>query len=201
MKKQQLGFHIVLLGQIAAGKETQAALLTKKYALKPVESGKYWRTLLKAKTKEGEWLRRTTGKGLPAPVALMKKFLINALQQKPQNSTLLFLGNPRLKPEAQLLVKLLKERNEPVLVFYITLPDKEVYKRSLKRGVSNIKELYKVFDNKRLIAIRVKWHRDQVSKTVAYFDSLGKLKKIDGNQPIQKVAQDIEKAISNFQKR
>ena len=41
MKK--LGFNIVLLGMIASGKETQANILSKKYALKFVETGVYSR--------------------------------------------------------------------------------------------------------------------------------------------------------------
>jgi adenylate kinase family enzyme len=36
---------------------------------------------------------------------------------------------------------------------------------------------------------------------VNYFDSLGKLKKINGKQPIEKVAADISKAILSWKKR
>ena len=74
--KIQLPFHIVLLGQVASGKDTQADLLYGQYALSKVESGKYWRALEKSDTPEGEMLRKTTSKGLPAPVSLMKKFLV-----------------------------------------------------------------------------------------------------------------------------
>jgi adenylate kinase family enzyme len=47
---------------------------------------------------------------------------------------------------------------------------------------------------------RIKWHKEQVSKSVNYFDSLGKLKKINGNQSIEKVYEDIEKALTYFKK-
>lgn len=204
MKKEKLHFHIVLLGQIAAGKDTQAKLLLDRYEFKPVESGKYWRKMLKAKTPDGDLLRRTTGKGWAAPVKLMKKFLETQLAAKPKNKMLLFQGNPRLKPEAQLLQKLLKIRKEPFLAFYISLPDKEIYARSFKRGQkeSNVKAIYKVFDNdKKLIRNRIKWHKEQVSKTVSYFKSLGHFKKIDGKQSIEKVHQDIEQAIQAFEKK
>src|SRR4051812_48664611 len=117
MKK--LGFNIVLLGMIASGKETQANILKKKYALKFVESGVYWRRLLKEKSKDGDWIRRTSGAGKPAPVALMKKFLINEISKKPKNKDLLFLGNPRLKPEAQLLKKIMADRKEDFFALYI----------------------------------------------------------------------------------
>ena len=195
---KRLGFNIILLGMIASGKETQANILKKKYALKFVESGVYWRKLLKEKSADGDWVRRTTGKGNPAPVVLMKKFLIREIAKKPKNKDLLFLGNPRLKPEAQLLKKILNAKKQDFFALYITLPDKEVYKRSLKRRIGNMKEIYKVLDDKKIIARRIKYHKEQVSKTVKYYQKFGILKKINGNQPIQKVTRDILKALSEF---
>jgi len=99
---KRLGFNIVLLGMIASGKETQANILKKKYALKFVETGVYSRKLSKEKGKNGDWARRTTSKGLPLPTVLLQKFLIKEIKNKPKNKDLLFLGG-RLKPEAQLL--------------------------------------------------------------------------------------------------
>jgi len=198
MKK--LGFNIVLLGMIASGKETQANILKKKYALKFVETGVFTRKLQKEKSKDGEWARRTAGNGHPLPVPLMKKFLINEINDKPKNKNLLFLGG-RLKPEAQLIKKLLAEHKEDFLAFYITLPDKEVYKRSLARSKGNMKAIYKLYDTKKLIKVRIAWHKDQVGKTVKYFKSLNKLKIINGNQAIPKVTKDILKEIEEYKNK
>ena len=195
---KRLGFNIVLLGMIASGKETQANILRKKYALKFVESGVYFRKLLKAKGEIGEMARRTAGKGKAGSMKLMKDFLMREIKKKPKGKDLLFLGNPRLKPEAQLLKKILAARKEDFIAFYITLPDKEVYRRSLERRTGDMKAIYKIFDTKKLIATRIKWHKDQVSKTVKYFQSLGKMKIITGKQIIPKVTKDILKAISRY---
>jgi len=198
---QKLGFNIVLLGTITSGKETQANILKKKYALKFVETGVYSRKLTKAKGPDGDLARRTTGKGNPLAVSLLKKFLIREIDNKPKNKNLLFLGGPRLKPEAQLLKKILNERKEDFIVFYINLPDKEIYARSIKRNKSNVKAVYKMLDAEKIVKTRIKWHKTQVSKTVKYFESLGKLKKINGNQPIFKVTKDILKEIKNYKKK
>src|SRR3989338_1688544 len=198
MKK--LGFNIALLGMIASGKETKANILKNKYSLKFVESGLYVRNLLKEKSKIGDRARRTAGKGKHLPTVLLQKFLIREINNKPKNKDLLFLGTPRLKPEAQLVKKILTERKEDFLVLYIDLPDKEIYKRSIKRSTGNMREIYKVFDTKKLIGIRIKWHKDQVGKTVKYFKSLKKLKTINGDQPIPKVTRDILKAVEEYRK-
>lgn len=197
MKK--LGFNIVLLGMITSGKETQANILKKKYALKFVETGVYSRKLLKEKSKDGDWARRTTGKGAPLPTVLMQRFLVKEINNKPKNKNLLFLGG-RLKPEAQLMKKLMTERKQDFLAFYITLPDKEVYRRSLKRKEGNMKEIYKILDDKKIIATRIKWHKDQVGKTVKYYQGLGKMNIINGNQPVAKVTKDILQKIEKYKK-
>ncbi len=197
MKK--LPFNIVLLGMIASGKDTQAGILKKKYPLKLVETGTYSRKLLKEKSKDGDLARKTVGKGHPLPTKLLQQFLVDEIKKKPKNKSLLFLGG-RLKPEAQLIKKTMDKNREKILAFYITLPDKEVYKRSHARKHGAMKEMYKVLDKKKLIARRIAWHKDQVGKTVKYYQKLGILKKINGNQPIPKVTKDILKTIQGYQK-
>ena len=74
---KRLGFNIVLLGAPASGKETQANILKKIYPLKFVETGVHTRKLLKKKCPDGDWTRRTAGKGGALPVVLLKKFLMD----------------------------------------------------------------------------------------------------------------------------
>ncbi len=193
MKKTILPFHIVLLGQIASGKDTQADILKENFTLSPVESGKYWRKMMTEKSKEGDMLRKTTEKGLPAPVVLMKKFLIDHMSKIPKNKTLLFVGNPRLKPEAQLLHKLMTQKKENYVVIYMTLPDKEVEKRSLLRARNEADRIY--------IKRRILWHKEQVSKSVLYFKEHAPFAVVNGNQPVLKVSIAIHKALLSFLKK
>lgn len=187
MKK--LGFNIVLLGMIASGKDTQANIIKKKYPLKLVETGEYTRKLLKEKSKNGDWTRRTAGKGKPLPTLLLQKFLLKEIENKPKNKDLLFLGG-RLKPEAQLLKKTLTNMGEKVIALYINLPDKEVYKRSMIRQ--------RDADDKIYIQKRIKWHKDQVGKTVKYYQRLKLMTIINGNQPVPDVTKDIFKVIKEY---
>ncbi|MCX6754138.1 MAG: nucleoside monophosphate kinase [Candidatus Nomurabacteria bacterium] len=201
MKKERLGFNLAIMGVWTSGKDTQANLLKEKYNLQPVGTGLYTRNLLKEKSSDGDWARRTAGKGKALPMFLMKKFLIKQIKNKSKNKDLIFIGGPRLKPEAQLVRKLLKENNQNIFVICITLPEKEVQKRSLLRMADkNIKEVYKILDAKNILKERIKVHNTQVSKTIKYFDDLKILKKINGNQTIEKVHEDIEKAILYFKK-
>lgn len=195
MKK--LGFDLIVLGDAASGKDTQADILKKKYSLKAVESGKHWRKMLKQKTREGDWLRRTMGIGHPTPVVLMKKFLLDNVNKAPKNKNLIFVGNPRLKPEAQLLKKLLSEAKRDFFAVYIKIPEAEVYKRLAGRSQTQRRG-----DdvNTDYIKNRINYTKNQVSKTVKYFSSLKKIKMVNGKQSVAKVTKDLEKIINDYQR-
>ena len=189
------------MGIITSGKDTQVKLFRDKYNLQPVETGLYTRNLLKEKSKNGDWARRAASKGGALPVVLMKEFISKEIKNKPKNKDLVFVGGPWLKPEAQLVVKLMRENNKKYFVVYITLPKKEIYRRSLKRKQDEtVKDVYKVLDEEKIIKQRIKVYENQISKTIKYFDNLNILKKINGNQSIEKVHQDIEKALDYFKK-
>lgn len=179
----RLGFDLILLGAPAAGKDTQALALLKKYQFTKVESGKHWRSLAAKKNAQGAELRETFSKGHPAPVELMKDFLADQLKLATKNKDLLFIGNPRLKPEAQLLTKLLKEKNRDYLVISIDLPTAEIKTRSLLR--MRDEQDWKYVDN------RIKMYKTQVKKTLDYFKSLNKLRVVKGNQSVAQVTKDI----------
>jgi len=201
MKKERLGFNLAIMGIIASGKDTQANLLQNKYDLEPVGTGLFTRNLLREKSKDGDWARRVASKGKPLPTLLMKRFLLEQIKNKPKDKDLIFIGGPRLKPEAQLVRKILKANKQNIFVIYLTLSDKEVFKRSQSRmSDKNVDEVYKVFDTDKIIKERIKVHKTQVSKTIKYFESLKLLRKINGNQPIEKVSNEIEKVLIHFKK-
>lgn len=188
--KKRLNFDLILLGDPTSGKDTQAGILTKYYALRSVESGKHWRAMAKKNNAQGRWLRRTMSLGHPTPVVLMKKFLRDQLKNVPKNKDLIFVGNPRLKPEAMLLKKLLDEKHRDFFVIYLRLPEKEILKRTSLRQ--------RLFSEDKGVSNRIRYHKEQVSKTVAYFKGLGKLKTVNGDQSIKSVSADIQKIIHDY---
>lgn len=188
----RLGFDLILLGAPAAGKDTQADILMKRFKFKPVESGKYWRRMMARQDAIGALLRRTSGQGGMTPVRLMKQFISAQLKSVPKNGDLLFIGNPRLKPEAQLLTKLLKAKGRDYLAISIDLPIAQIRARSLKR--MRDEQDWKYVDN------RIKMYRLQVRKTLEYFKSQNKLRIVNGHQPIRAVSRDILKFINDYQR-
>ncbi len=190
MKK--LGFDLILLGDPAAGKDTQAAILRKQYKLTPVETGKYWRSLGKKKNL-GRLLRQRQNLSLPTPVKIINAYIAASVKKAKKNQDFIFIGAARLKPEAQHLVKLLKQSKRDFFVLYIKIPKSEIIVRSFKRGQRAEDR------DRRLINNRLKYFKNQVSKTVNYYKQMKKLKFISGNQSIPAVSKDIQKAIHDYQ--
>jgi adenylate kinase family enzyme len=158
-------------------------LLAKKYNVKLAGSGAFLR-----KFKAKEYVS-----GGPAPVKMIFSFLDYSLKNV-GDKDIVFIGAARLKPEAQYLVKQLKKRNRDFFAVYIKLPKREVIKRSLLRAAREEDT------NLKLIEGRIKYYKNQVSKTVKYYQSLRKLKFINGQQSIKQVSQDIQKAINDYER-
>lgn len=194
MKKEKLGFNIILLGQITSGKSTQAKHLSSKYSLSVIDTGKFSRKSVKKKSFE-----KTTGKGGPAPANEIKNFIKEQVEKVGGKKDILFLGGPRLKSEADFLYKLLKKTNQECRVIYLTLPDKEVYKRSIERmSDKKQKYLYKMLDSKNFVKTRIAWHKKEVGETVKYWKEKGNIAIVNGIGNVDEVRDKIEKAIANF---
>jgi adenylate kinase len=189
---RRLGFDLILLGAPAAGKDTQAAILMRRYNFKPIESGKYWRKMASQKSSTGRLLKATFSKGLPTPTGLMKKFIITQTSKVPRDKNLIFIGNPRLEQEARLLTKILNTEHRDFFVIFLTLPKKEIISRSLKRMRDDQDWKY--------VNTRASVYKNQYLKTLEYYRKLKKAKIINGNQSIKQVSSDIQKAINDYQR-
>jgi len=190
--KTSLGFDLILLGDPASGKDTQAKLLERKFLLKPVESGDYLRGLMRNQTKLGSEVRAKLLKGLPAPSHVIREFLEANVRLAPKKGNLVFVGNPRLKPEAEYLSSLLSSHQRDFLVIFLKVSDAEVWKRSAKR--------LRNADDSRYVRTRIAWTKSRVAKTVDYFKKIKKIRIINGTPTIKEVNKEILKAILEYKK-
>src|SRR3989344_8454545 len=179
--KKKLGFDLILLGDSTSGKDTQALLLAKKYKVILARSGEYLRKLKGYKYMHGAL----------APSDVIFPFLKYYLKQA-GNKDLVFVGAARLKPEAEFLAKELHKKSRDFFVLYLKVPKNEIILRS-KRRAARLEDI-----NLKLINSRINYYKTQVSKTVKFYQKMGKLKFINGKQPISKVSKDIIKAINDY---
>ena len=194
--------NIILLGDPAAGKATQSALLAKKYNLRDFDMGK---ELLKIQHGRGNVsakaaLAKTFSKGKLTPTALVRDLQKKVALETPKSKGVLFDGNPKMITEAKLVSKYLKQAGRNEIVFlYLSLPQKDIIKRMSERKVYFKRKFSKrPDDNIKALKNRLKYYNTNIREVVDFFKSKYPNRKISGLGTVQEVNARIVKAINEL---
>jgi adenylate kinase len=196
----QQPFNLILLGDPASGKATQAARLSKKYGLYNFDMGDEVR---KPAIRKKYDYTKTTAIGKLTPTAIVRDILERIIRTTPVNKGILFDGHPKMIGEARLTAKWLAQykRSEP-LVLYLHIPEREILRRALARVVYIDGKLMKRDDDsERALMNRRTYYRKQVSQTVVFFKTQYTFKHISGRGTEAEVFKRIVDAIESFNKK
>ncbi len=212
--------HIILLGRSGSGKGTQADLLIKRFDLHRITTGELLRDLAKGKAETSSRVRDTIEGGSLVPHWLVSYLWIREIIERvPARSGILFDGSPRRIDEAELLLDVLAWHNRRnCKVILVEISEKEAYLRLAKRRIcvacgklipyldpwKYIKacdacggELTtRSDDTPRSIRKRLQWYNKEERPLVGLFEKKKKLARINGEQPISQVFEDIVRALS-----
>lgn len=214
---------IILLGRSGCGKGTQAELLQKKFGLEYIGSGDFLRKRIKTRDFTGEKIEKVIKTGLFVPTPIVIDILLDVLEGYKKNSQnlkgIIFDGVPRKIIEAQVLDQTLEwyEWDKNVKVLLIDISEEEAFNRLTKRRIckncnklipyiGNYKNLTvcdecggelvtRPDDKEEAIRSRLNEFKDKTEPVLEHYEKQGKLIKINGEQPIEKVHQDILEAI------
>jgi adenylate kinase len=192
--------NIILLGDPAAGKATQAAVLVRKFKVYDFDMGK---ELSKRRNKNSELnlkLQQNTDKGKLTPTAIVREILRQTVISVPQSRGILFDGHPKMLGEAKLVSRLLESqhRSKPVVI-YLSIPLEETVKRMRDRkGYFKGKFGKRADDTDKALRNRVKYYRHNIAQVVEFFGSKYKFEKINGLGTVKEVQERIDKALENF---
>jgi adenylate kinase len=193
MKKAQL-LNIILLGDPAAGKATQAAFLIKKYPLFDLDMGKELRKLQATDQKVKKLLEKTYDRGHTTQTVLVRKIFKEKIFSAPKHKSILFDGNPKQIGEAKLIYGWLKKQGrQRSILIYLSIPMSETIKRMGNR-VEYFKGKFskRTDDNKIALENRVKYYRKNVAGVIKFFKSKYPYKKISGLGNKEEVKKRIE---------
>ncbi len=179
--------NFIFIGRSGSAKGTQAKLLLEKFPnLYYIATGDLLRNLAKLKTDVGMRINQLlTSGGLPSheiPIMLwMHEISLNLTTQQ----GFIADGFPRRLPEAKILTDFLKwmERWESTKILWIDITREEAHKRLKLRGRSD--------DVDENINNRQDWFEKDVMPIVEYYKSENKLIRINGEQTIEKVFEEI----------
>ena len=210
--------YIVMLGPPGAGKGTQAEILAQKLGLVHISSGDLFRENLSNQTELGKLAQTYMTKGELVPddvtIAMVKELL-----SRPDCAKGAVLdGFPRTPAQAEALNKILAEMNAKVdLVPLISVPNDVLVERLSGRWMSKSGRVYHALynppkvkwvddidgtplyqredDKPETVQRRIDVYYEQTAPLIDYYRQAGLLVEIDGTQEIEKVTEDILKAI------
>lgn len=197
MKKDK-PIHIILLGEPAAGKATQAKFLVKKYKLYDLDMGKELRSIRNKQLRAKYDLAGTIDKGKLAATELVRDILKDRIFKIKTTQGILFDGNPKMVGEARLVARWLKEaqRTDPVVI-YISIPVAEAIKRAgLRTEIEKGKKVKREDDTPQVIKKRMEYYRTNIKQVVAFFKTKYYFKKINGVGTVDEVKSRVEKALA-----
>jgi adenylate kinase len=192
-------FNLILLGNPASGKGTQAARLTKKYHFFDLDMG---REVRKPSVRAQFDYAKTTAVGHLTPTAIVRGIFKEVIGAVPSDKGILFNGTPKMINEAKLVSRLLKQNDRSApLVIYLDIPIAETVCRMTKRVEKiNGKMVKRDDDTARALRNRQKYYKVQIARVVAFFGERYTVKRISGMGTETAVGKKIEAAIKKYLK-
>ncbi len=209
---------IIFFGPQGSGKGTQAEFLAKKFNISTISPGSIYRQEIAKKTKLGKIAAEYLNVGKLAPSDLTNKIIEKRLKKEDCKNGFILDGYPRDLIQAQFLDKISKID----CVIEIVLTKKECLKRFIgrqncicgavyhlkfsppqKRGVCDKcgKKLFVREDEKpEAIEKRLQIYSQKTKPLIKEYQKRGILIKINGDQSIQDVNNEIAKKMNNFSK-
>ena len=210
--------YIVMLGPPGAGKGTQAEILAQKLGLVHVSSGDLFRENLSNQTELGKLAQTYMTKGELVPDDVTIAMVKERLSRPDCAKGAVLDGFPRTPAQAEALNKILAEMNAKVdLVPLISVPNDVLVERLSGRWMSKSGRVYHALynppkvkwvddidgtplyqredDKPETVQRRIDVYYEQTAPLIDYYRQAGLLVEIDGTQEIEKVTEDILKAV------
>lgn len=210
--------YIVMLGPPGAGKGTQAKIIAEELGLVHISTGDLFRENLGNETELGKLAASFMNKGELVPDDVTIAMVEERLGRADCEKGAVLDGFPRTPAQAKALDALLAKIGGKVdLVPFVDVSNETLVERLSGRWMSKAgrvyhalnnppkvkwiddidgSELYQREDDKpETVAHRIEVYYLQTSPLIDYYQDAGTLVKIDGTQPIEKVTEDILKAV------
>jgi adenylate kinase len=203
--------NILLVGPSGGGKGTQAVLIAEKFGMKHLQSGEILRRWASQDDEFGKKVNEAMLKGF-VPSEWIFRIIEEEFKKVDEGKGLVLDSFSRILPEAKMLYDVLEKSGRKLdYVFFVKVSDEEAMRRLSKRAVCReCKEIMMIDeirdmkcvkcggdveirkdDNPESIKKRLNEFKSKTSEVINYIRENGRLIEIDGEQPKEKVFEDI----------
>jgi adenylate kinase len=209
-KDLRLNLKLSFLGPQGSGKGTQAQILSDHFGYTVLGMGAMLREAAKAETPEGAEIRRITTAGTLVPTQLTIDILVNHLSQLKAGQGYVLDGFPRSLDQAERLEQM--SPLDSIVLFEIS--DQEAVRRIVTRTNCPHGHIFNTIthppkvqgvcdydgaeltrredDHEEAVRQRLAIYHSETEKVIDYYEKLGKLLRINGEQEIDHIAHHLE---------
>ncbi|KAJ6820691.1 putative UMP-CMP kinase 3 isoform X2 [Iris pallida] len=180
---------VFVLGGPGSGKGTQCANIVEHFGFTHLSAGDLLRAEIKSGSENGAMIQNMIKEGKIVPSEVTIKLLQRAMLES-DNDKFLIDGFPRNEENRAAFERVTKILPEFVLFFDCS--EEEMERRLLNRNQGRDD------DNIDTIRKRFKVFVESSIPVVEYYDSKGKVKKIDAAKPVDAVFEDVKSIFSSF---
>ncbi|KAL3537149.1 hypothetical protein ACH5RR_000515 [Cinchona calisaya] len=174
---------VFVLGGPGSGKGTQCANIVQHFGYIHLSAGDLLRAEIKSGSENGTMIQNMIEEGKIVPSEVTIKLLQQAMEES-GNDKFLIDGFPR-NEENRAAFELVTGI-EPNFVLFFDCPEEEMERRLLSRNQG------RVDDNIETIRKRFKVFMESSLPVIEYYDSKGKVRKIDAAKPVEKVFEAVK---------
>jgi len=185
--------NVLFFGPQGVGKGTQAAIVAPRLHLAHVSTGDLFRQHMAERTAFGEQIRPIYDAGGLVPddltIAMLGEHLVKLRDTQPELRGVIFDGFPRTVPQVASLDTFLGTRGEKVdAVVYIDAPRPILVERIFSRGRAD--------DTREAAEERLRLYEEKTQPLLALFEERGLIHRINGDQTVEAVTDEILAALS-----
>lgn len=213
--------QLILMGAPGAGKGTQAAFLVKKFNIPQISTGDMFRAAVKEGTELGKQAKACMEAGKLVPDEVTIGIVRERLAKEDCAGGFILDGFPRTVEQADALNKILGDLGKKLTsVLNIHVPSEELISRAVGRRICkncgatyHVKfnapkveavcdncggELYqRADDTVETMTNRLNVYMTATRPLIDYYKAAGLYVEVDGNQPIEKVTEDLIGVLSS----
>ena len=180
--------NLVLFGPPGAGKGTQSEKLIDKYQLNHISTGDFFRAHIKIQTALGQKVSALIADGQLVPDEITIAMLEEEVTKNPDAKGFIFDGFPRTVPQAKALDEFLEGKGSSISgVIALDVDQEELTKRIAQRQL----ETGRVDDQADKLQKRIEEYFDKTIHVLPYYESQGKLSKVNGIGKIDSIFADL----------
>lgn len=189
---------LIFLGPPGAGKGTQAAHIVQRYDIPQLSTGDMLRMAVAKATPVGQKVKAIMDAGELVSDQIVAAIVEERIEQDDCADGFLLDGFPRTVAQAEMLDAML-EKKELALDAVIELKvDEAALIERMRSRIAQTRargDEVRKDDNEQTFAKRLEVYREQTAPLIPYYEDQGKLKVVDGMQPVEAVSAEIDRIL------